>query len=195
MRTAIINRATSETDIKLTLNLDGAGKSDIETGCGFLNHMLTLFAAHGGFDLNVACAGDADVDYHHSVEDVGICLGKAFAQAVGDMRGIRRYADVTLPMDETLVLCAVDVSGRAIFVNNLQFLSEKIGEFDTELVNEFFAAFMRCANITLHVRQLCGTNSHHVAEAAFKAFARALKSAVEILPDKKDQIPSTKGVL
>ncbi|MCL2509164.1 MAG: imidazoleglycerol-phosphate dehydratase HisB [Oscillospiraceae bacterium] len=195
MRKSIIKRTTNETDITLHLDLDGSGKSGIETGCGFLNHMLTLFAAHGGFDLDVTCGGDTDVDYHHSVEDVGICLGKAFAEAVGDMKGIRRYADVTLPMDEALVLCAVDVSGRSFFVNNLQFSSEKIGEFDTELVNEFFTAFTRCAHVTLHLRQICGVNSHHVAEAAFKAFARALKKAVTIMPDRKDQIPSTKGVL
>jgi len=194
-RASIIKRKTTETDIQLHLNLDGKGKGEIDTGCGFLNHMLTLFAAHGGFDLAVTCKGDTDVDCHHSVEDVGICLGKAFADAAGDMKGIRRYADITLPMDEALVLCAVDVSGRALFVNNLQFTSEKIGEFDTELVNEFFAAFVRCANVTLHLRQISGENSHHVAEAAFKAFARALKKAVTIMPDKKDEIPSTKGVL
>ena len=195
MRKSEINRTTAETNIKLSLELDGAGKSDINTGCGFLDHMLTLFASHGRFDLSVACKGDVDVDYHHSVEDIGICLGKAFAEAVGNCKGIKRYGNMILPMDESLVLCALDVSGRAYLVYGLDIKAEKIGDFDTELIEEFLLAFVRNANITLHVKQLDGRNAHHIAEATFKAFARALRQAVEIDEKAQNEIPSTKGVL
>ena len=195
VRKAEIKRDTAETKISLSLALDGKGKSDINTGCGFLDHMLTLFASHGRFDLSVECKGDVEVDYHHSVEDIGISLGKAFASAIGDCKGIRRYGNMMLPMDESLVLCALDVSGRAYFNYGLDIKTEKIGDFDTELIEEFFLAFVRNANITLHIKQLDGRNSHHIAEAAFKAFARALRQAVEIDESAKDEIPSTKGVL
>lgn len=195
MRKSEINRKTAETDISLSLSLDGKGVSKIDTGCGFLDHMLTLFASHGRFDLSVECKGDTNVDYHHSVEDIGICLGKAFAEAVGDCKGIKRYGNMMLPMDESLVLCALDVSGRAYLAYGLDIKAEKIGEFDTELIEEFFLAFVRNANITLHIKQLDGRNAHHIAEAAFKAFARALRYAVEIDGAAKDEIPSTKGVL
>lgn len=195
MRKSEINRTTAETNIKLSLELDGAGKSDINTGCGFLDHMLTLFASHGRFDLSVACKGDVDVDYHHSVEDIGICLGKAFAEAVGNCKGIKRYGNMILPMDESLVLCALDVSGRAYLAYGLDIKAEKIGDFDTELIEEFLLAFVRNANITLHVKQLDGRNAHHIAEATFKAFARALRQAVEIDEKAQNEIPSTKGVL
>ncbi|MBO7303435.1 MAG: imidazoleglycerol-phosphate dehydratase HisB [Clostridia bacterium] len=195
MRKSEINRKTAETDISLSLSLDGKGVSKIDTGCGFLDHMLTLFASHGRFDLFVECKGDVNVDYHHSVEDIGICLGKAFAEAVGDCKGIKRYGNMMLPMDESLVLCALDVSGRAYLAYGLDIKAEKIGEFDTELIEEFFLAFVRNANITLHIKQLDGKNAHHIAEAAFKAFARAVRYAVEIDGAAKDEIPSTKGVL
>ena len=195
MRKSEINRATAETNIALSLDLDGTGKSNIDTGCGFLNHMLTLFASHGRFDLSVCCKGDTDVDYHHSVEDIGICLGKAFAEAIGDCKGIKRYGNMMLPMDESLVLCALDVSGRAYLNYGLDINAEKIGDFDTELIEEFMLAFVRNANITLHVKQLDGRNAHHVAEAAFKALARALRQAVEIDEKAQNEIPSTKGVL
>ena len=195
MRKSEINRNTAETKIALSLNLDGSGKADINTGCGFLNHMLTLFASHGRFDLSVECKGDVEVDYHHSVEDIGICLGKAFAEAVGTCKGIKRYGNMMLPMDESLVLCALDVSGRSYLAYGLDITSEKIGDFDTELVEEFFLAFVRNANITLHIKQLYGKNAHHIAEAAFKAFARALRQAVEIDEKTQNEIPSTKGVL
>ena len=195
MRKSEINRNTAETKITLSLSLDGAGKSDINTGCGFLDHMLTLFASHGRFDLSVECKGDVEVDYHHSVEDIGICLGKAFAEAVGNCKGIKRYGNMMLPMDESLVLCALDVSGRAYLAYGLDIKAEKIGDFDTELIEEFFLAFVRNANITLHVKQLDGRNAHHIAEAAFKAFARALRQAVEIDEKAQNEIPSTKGVL
>ena len=195
MRKSEINRNTAETKIALSLSLDGAGKSDINTGCGFLDHMLTLFASHGRFDLSVECKGDVEVDYHHSVEDIGICLGKAFAEAVGNCKGIKRYGNMMLPMDESLVLCALDVSGRAYLAYGLDIKAEKIGDFDTELIEEFFLAFVRNANITLHVKQLDGRNAHHIAEAAFKAFARALRQAVEIDEKAQNEIPSTKGVL
>lgn len=195
MRKSEINRKTAETDISLSLSLDGKGVSKIDTGCGFLDHMLTLFASHGRFDLSVECKGDTNVDYHHSVEDIGICLGKAFAEAVGDCKGIKRYGNMMLPMDESLVLCALDVSGRAYLAYGLDIKAEKIGDFDTELIEEFFLAFVRNANITLHIKQLDGRNAHHIAEAAFKAFARALRYAVEIDGAAKDEIPSTKGVL
>lgn len=195
MRTVEINRKTAETDIVLSLNLDGTGKSEIDTGCGFLNHMLTLFAKHGRFDLNVKCKGDIDVDYHHTAEDIGICLGDAFAKVLGDMRGIVRYGNMILPMDEALILSAVDISGRGKLVFDLPIPTEKVGDFDTELVGEFFEAFVRRANITLHIRELAGTNSHHIIEGAFKSVARSLKAAVRIDPETANEIPSTKGVL
>lgn len=195
IRKAEIKRETAETKISLALTLDGKGMSDIDTGCGFLDHMLTLFASHGRFDLAVECKGDINVDYHHSVEDIGISLGKAFAEAIGDCKGIRRYGNMMLPMDESLVICALDVSGRAYLNYGLDIKTEKIGDFDTELIEEFFLAFVRNANVTLHIKQLDGRNSHHIAEAAFKAFARALRQAVEIDASAKDEIPSTKGVL
>lgn len=195
MRKGEIKRKTAETDIELSLALDGTGKSNIYTGCGFLDHMLTLFAAHGRFDLNVSCKGDTNVDFHHSVEDVGICLGKAFLDAIGDCKGIKRYGNMILPMDESLVLCALDVSGRAYLNYDVSITAEKIGDFDTELIEEFFFAFVRNSGVTLHIKQLDGKNVHHIAEAAFKAFARALRQAVEIDIQSKDEIPSTKGVL
>ena len=195
MRSSEIKRKTAETDIELSLCLDGNGISKIDTGCGFLDHMLTLFASHGGFDLEVSCKGDVKVDYHHSVEDVGICLGQAFKNAVGDCKGIKRYGNMILPMDEALILCALDVSGRAYLAYGLQIPAEKIGDFDSELVEEFFLAFVRNAGITLHVKQLDGRNSHHIAEGAFKAFARALSEAVSIDRARADKVPSTKGVL
>ena len=193
MRTCEVNRKTAETDIQLSLNLDGTGKSSVDTGCGFLNHMLTLFAAHGKFDLTVRCAGDTEVDDHHSVEDIGICLGTAFREALGDKRGITRYGSMLLPMDEALILCAVDISGRSCLVFALDIPTEKIGTFDTELVEEFFLAFVRNCPMSLHVKQLAGRNSHHIVEGAFKAAARALKTAAAA--DGSDEIPSTKGVL
>ena len=195
MRTAEINRKTAETYIALSLNLDGTGKGEINTGCGFLNHMLILFAKHGRFDLSVKCVGDTDVDDHHTAEDIGICLGDAFAKALGDMRGIVRYGSMILPMDEALVLSAVDISGRGKFVPDLKIPTEKVGTFDTELVFEFFEAFTRRANITLHIRQLAGENSHHIIEGAFKSVARSLRAAVRIDPETAGEIPSTKGVL
>lgn len=195
LRTDKIIRKTTETDISLSLNLDGTGKSEIDTGCGFLNHMLTLFAKHGRFDLSVKCIGDTDIDYHHTAEDIGICLGDAFAHALGDMRGITRYGNMLLPMDEALILSAVDISGRGKFVPDLRIPTEKVGDFDTELVFEFFEAFTRRANITLHVRQLAGENSHHIIEGVFKSTSRALRTAVKRDPDMLNEIPSTKGIL
>ena len=195
MRAAEIKRKTAETDISLTLNLDGSGKSDIRSGCGFLDHMLTLLARHGRFDLTVACAGDVEVDYHHSVEDIGIALGEAFAKAIGDKRGICRYGDITLPMDEALILAAVDISGRSYLGYGLDIPTQKVGDFDTELTEEFFIAFTRSAALTLHVRQLAGRNSHHIIEGTFKAVARALRKAVAMDEAARDEIPSTKGVL
>lgn len=195
MRKGELKRKTAETDIELSLALDGTGKSSIDTGCGFLDHMLTLFASHGRFDLNVTCKGDTNVDFHHSVEDVGICLGKAFSDAIGDCKGIKRYGNMILPMDESLVLCALDVSGRAYLNYDVSIATEKIGDFDTELIEEFFYAFVRNSGVTLHIKRLDGRNAHHIAEAAFKAFARALRQAVEIDMQSKDEIPSTKGVL
>ncbi len=195
MRMAQVNRKTAETDISLSLNLDGIGKGEIDTGCGFLNHMLTLFAKHGRFDLSVKCVGDTDVDDHHTAEDIGICLGDAFAKALGDMRGIVRYGSTVLPMDEALILSAVDISGRGKFVPDMKIPTEKVGTFDTELVFEFFEAFVRRANITLHVRELAGENSHHIIEGAFKSVARSLRAAVKIDPEAAGEIPSTKGVL
>lgn len=195
MRTAQIKRKTAETDIALSLNLDGSGKSDIHTGCGFLDHMLTLFARHGRFDLNLLCRGDVDVDFHHTTEDVGIVLGAAFAEALGEKRGIERYGDTVLPMDEALVLTAVDLSGRAYLGYALDVPTEKVGSFDTELVQEFWMGFVRSAACTLHIRQLSGSNSHHIIEAAFKSAARSLKKAVSINAACTGEIPSTKGVL
>ena len=193
MRTAEITRNTAETNISLKVNLDGTGKTEVGTGVGFLNHMLTLFAAHGKFDLEVRCVGDTDVDDHHSVEDIGICLGQAFRQALGDKRGITRYGSVLLPMDEALILAAVDISGRSSLNDALEIPTEKIGSFDTELVEEFFLGFTRSCPMSLHLRKLAGTNSHHIVEGAFKAFGRAMKAAVAL--DGTDKIPSTKGVL
>ena len=195
MRTAEIRRKTAETDIQLDLNIDGSGKSEISTGVGFLDHMLTLFSRHGRFDLNLVCKGDVDVDDHHSVEDIGICLGKAFAEAAGDMRGIKRYGSMILPMDETLILCAVDISGRSYLKFGLDIPTEKVGTFDTELAEEFFQAFVRNFPITLHIKQLEGKNSHHIIEGTFKAFGRAMKNAIEKDIKYADEIPSTKGVL
>ena len=195
MRSAEIRRRTAETDITLTLCLDGTGKGEVNTGVGFLDHMLTLFAAHGRFDLSVICRGDTGVDDHHSVEDIGIALGEAVAKALGEKRGIARYGSMLLPMDEALVLVSIDLSGRACLRFSAQIPSQKIGTLDTELVEEFFTAFARSAGATLHIRQLDGVNSHHIVEAMFKAFGRALSAAVASDPRLGDAIPSTKGVL
>ena len=195
MRNSVIERKTAETEINLTLNLDGEGVSKIDTGCGFLNHMLTLFARHGNFDLTVYCKGDIDVDYHHTAEDIGICLGEAFKNALGDMKGITRYAHTILPMDESLILSAVDISGRSFLSFNAEIPTEKVGDFDTELVREFFEAFVRKAEITLHIKRLDGYNSHHIIEGIYKSVARSMKAAVAIDEKNKDKIPSTKGVL
>ncbi|MBR6221681.1 MAG: imidazoleglycerol-phosphate dehydratase HisB [Clostridia bacterium] len=195
MRTSEITRRTAETDIRLTLNLDGAGVAEVYTGCGFLNHMLTLFARHGRFDLTVKCVGDTDVDDHHTVEDIGICLGMAFAEALSDMGGICRYGSAILPMDEALILTAVDVSGRATLCYDLDIPSQKIGSFDSELVKEFWLGFVRKANVTLHIKKLAGENSHHIAEGAFKSAARSLRAACAVDPTLNGAIPSTKGVL
>ena len=195
MREAQIARATAETDVTLNLNLDGAGNSEIDSGCGFLNHMLTLFARHGRLDLTLRCRGDNDVDDHHSVEDIGICMGQAFARALGDCRGIRRYAHSILPMDEALVLVAVDISGRGSLTMDLPLGAQKVGTFDTELVEEFFTAFTRSAGVTLHIRLLAGSNTHHIIEAVFKAFGRVMREAVSIDAQYAQEIPSTKGVL
>ena len=195
MRTAVIRRDTKETQIELTLNLDGVGKEEIATGCGFLDHMLTLFARHGDFDLSVTCHGDTDVDYHHSVEDIGICLGKAFTEALGDKRGITRYGQFLMPMDETLVLCACDLSGRDYLGWSVDLPTAKVGDFDTELAKEFWLAFVRNCPTSVHIRELAGENTHHILEAVFKGMGRTLKMAVA--PDAKhlDEIPSTKGTL
>ncbi len=195
MRCSEIKRKTGETDISLKIDLDGSGKSTVDTGCGFLDHMLTLFAKHGSFDLDVTCKGDTNVDYHHTTEDVAICLGKAIAEALGDKRGICRYGDISLPMDESLVLSAVDVSGRGGAYIDLPIPAEKVGDFDTELAEEFFSALARCAEITLHIVLLCGKNSHHIIEGAFKSVARSLAMAFAIDSAHKDDIPSTKGTL
>ena len=195
MRTADIKRKTSETDITLSLNLDGTGKSSIDTGCGFLNHMLTALANHGRFDLNVDCRGDTDVDDHHSVEDIGIALGKAFDDALGDKRGIVRYGSMLLPMDEALVLSALDFSGRSLLAYEAQLPTEKVGTFDCQLAEEFWMGFVRSANCTLHIRKLTGSNSHHIIEGMFKSVGRSLRQAVRIDPDCAEEIPSTKGVL
>ena len=195
MRKAEIKRKTAETDIVLTLDLDGTGKSDIDSGVGFLDHMLTLFAKHGRFDLQLSCKGDTQVDDHHSVEDIGICLGEAFAKALGDKAGIRRYGSMLLPMDEALVLSALDISGRAHLSYDANIRARKVGTFDTELAEEFWEAFVRSAKITLHIRQLAGRNAHHIIEGMFKSVARALREAVSIDPALAGEIPSTKGVL
>ena len=195
MRSAEIKRTTAETAIELTLCLDGAGAGRIATGVGFMDHMLTLFARHARMDLSVVCKGDTVVDDHHSVEDIGICLGAAIAQAVGDKRGIRRYGSMLLPMDEALVLCALDLSGRSCLRYTAQIPSQKIGTFDTELVEEFFLGLTRSAGLTLHMKMLDGTNSHHIVEAMFKALGRALREAVSIDESLGGEIPSTKGVL
>ena len=195
MRGAELARRTAETDIRLSLDLDGVGRSEIDTGCGFLDHMLTLFARHGRFDLNISCKGDTYVDGHHTVEDVGICLGDAFAQALGEKRGIVRYGSCTLPMDEALILTAVDISGRGMLCYGLDIPAQKVGDFDTELAKEFLIAFARRSDMTIHVRQLAGENSHHIIEGAFKSLARSLGAAVAIDPRFSQEIPSTKGVL
>ena len=195
MRRGKIERATAETQIKLMLELDGEGKYDVDTGCGFLNHMLELFTRHGRFDLAIRCQGDTHVDYHHTVEDVGIALGRAFTQAMGDKRGIRRYGDIVLPMDETLMICAADISGRDYLGFDVQIPTEKVGDMDTELVKEFFLGFVRNAGMTLHFKQLAGENTHHIIEGMFKAFGRAMGQAVAIDEQFKNQIPSTKGVI
>ncbi len=195
MRKAEITRKTAETDIALSLDLDGKGVSAIDTGCGFLDHMLTLFAKHGGFDLTVSCKGDTYVDDHHTVEDIGIALGTAFREALGDKKGITRYADTTLPMDEALILTAVDISGRCFLGYEVSVPTEKVGTFDTELVKEFWLGFIRNAGVTLHIRQLAGENSHHILEGIFKSAARTLRKAVETDPRFADSVPSTKGVL
>ena len=195
MRSIDVTRKTGETNIEMFLNLDGTGQYEVRTDCGFMKHMLELFTRHGGFDLNIRCEGDHYVDDHHAVEDMGIVLGKGFKEALGDKRGIRRYGSMLLPMDEALVLCALDLSGRACLRYGLEIPTEKVGSFDTELVEEFFQAVCREAGLTLHLKQLDGTNSHHIIEAAFKAFARALREAVSIDPAAADAVPSTKGVL
>ena len=195
MRKAEIARKTKETDIRLLLDLDGRGDAAVDSGVGFLDHMLTLFARHGGFDLTVRCQGDTQVDDHHSVEDIGIALGQAFAQALGDKRGIKRYGQCILPMDEALILTAADISGRGMLCFGLEIPAEKVGTFDTELVEEFWQGFTRNAGTTLHVRQLAGRNCHHIIEGCFKSAARCLKEAVAIDEKDPDRIPSTKGVL
>lgn len=194
-RTAEILRNTAETQITLKLDLDGKGTAFVDTGIGFLDHMLTLFARHGNFDLEVTCKGDLNIDFHHSTEDIGICLGMAFSQALGNMSGITRYGNIILPMDEALILCAADISGRSYLSYELSIPAEKVGTFDTELTEEFFLAFTRKAGMTLHLRQLAGTNSHHIIEGAFKAFGRTMKQAVSHDASQEGRIPSTKGVL
>ena len=195
MRKAETVRKTGETDITLSLDIDGKGESEISSGVGFLDHMLTLFSRHGRFDLKLKCIGDTYVDDHHSTEDIAIALGSAFRKALGDKRGIKRYGDIILPMDEALVLASVDISGRSYIRFTSNFQTEKIGTFDVELSEDFFKSCAENAGITLHIRQLDGRNSHHIAEAMFKAVARALRKAVEIDERAKDEIPSTKGVL
>lgn len=195
LRTSEINRKTAETDIALKLNIDGTGNSEINTGCGFLDHMLTLFAKHGRFDLRLTCKGDTYVDDHHTAEDIGICLGAAFAEALGEKRGIVRYGSMLLPMDEALILSAVDFSGRSYLAYGLEIPTAKVGSFDTELVEEFWLGFVRNAAVTLHIKQMAGTNAHHIIEGAFKSVARSLRAAVKIDADAANEIPSTKGVL
>ena len=195
MRSASIKRDTRETQIELQLCLDGVGKADIASGCGFLDHMLELFARHGDFDLAVKCKGDTHVDYHHSVEDIGICLGKAFTEALGDKRGITRYGQFLLPMDETLVLCACDLSGRDYLGWGVELPSMTVGDFDTELAEEFWLAFVRNCPASIHIRQMAGKNTHHILEAIFKGMGRTLKEAVAYDPKHLNDIPSTKGTL
>lgn len=195
MRSTQIDRTTAETKISLSLNLDGRGNSEINTGCGFMDHMLTLFAKHGGFDLTVSCEGDLHVDSHHTVEDIGICLGQAFYKALGDKKGICRYGSMILPMDEALILSAVDLSGRGHLEYGLTLPAEQLGNFDTELMEEFWLAFVRNSACTLHIQQLAGRNTHHIIEGCFKSVARSLRTAVSIDKDFADVIPSTKGVL
>lgn len=195
MRTSEIKRKTKETDIELYLNIDGTGKSEIDTGVGFFDHMLTLFASHGLFDLTVKCKGDLEVDAHHTVEDVGICLGKAFAEALGDMKGIKRYADKIIPMDEALVLAAVDISGRPHLSMRLDVPAKRVGNFDTELVGEFYISFVRNAKLTLHINKLSGRNTHHIIEGSFKAFGRIMDEATQHDSRREGLVPSTKGVL
>ncbi len=195
MRTVEILRTTKETDISLKLNLDGRGEANVSSGVGFLDHMLTLFARHGRFDITLTCKGDTEVDFHHTTEDVGICLGLAFKQALGDKKGIVRYGDTVLPMDEALILSAVDISGRSYLNLDLKLRAKRVGNFDTELVEEFFVAFTSNAGLNLHVKQLEGRNTHHIIEGTFKSVARSLKKAVAIDADFADEVPSTKGVL
>lgn len=195
MRYSEIKRKTKETDIELSLKLDGTGKCEIDTGVGFFDHMLTLFASHGMFDLTVKCNGDLEVDAHHTVEDIGICLGLAFAEALGDMKGIKRYADKIIPMDEALILNAVDISGRPHLAFDLDVPAKKVGNFDTELVSEFFLAFVRNAKMTLHIKKLAGRNTHHIIEGCFKAFGRIMDEATMLDSRRLDVLPSTKGVL
>ena len=195
MRCAVVKRTTKETDIEIALTIEGKGESRIDTGVPFLDHMLTLFASHGCFDLEVKCRGDVEVDYHHSVEDIGIALGEAFAKALGDKRGINRYGDTILPMDESLILTAIDLSGRTYLSYCLRVPTPRVGDFDTELVSEFFWGFVRSCPSSLHIKKLSGTNSHHIIEGAFKSFARTLKEAVAVDETRRDLIPSTKGVL
>ena len=195
MRASEIKRKTAETDVRVKLSLDGKGIFKIDTGCGFLDHMLTLFTAHSGYDLQVSCKGDTQVDYHHTAEDIAICLGDAFLEALGEKVGITRYGDMILPMDETLILSAVDISGREFLGFEAEIPAYKVGDFDTELCEEFFRAFVRRARLTLHIRKLAGTNSHHIIEGIFKAVARALAKATAINPKSSDEIPSTKGAL
>lgn len=195
MRTAKIERDTRETQIRLTLNLDGTGRSDLSTGVGFLDHMLELFARHGDFDLSLTCRGDTQVDFHHSVEDIGICLGRAFSEALGDKRGLTRYGQFLLPMDETLVLCAVDLSGRDYLGWAVDLPAQKVGDFDTELGKEFWLGFVRGCPGSIHIREITGENTHHILEAVFKGMGRALKAAAALDEKHRDEIPSTKGVL
>ncbi len=195
MRTSNLSRKTAETDITLSLNLDGTGVCNVDTGIGFLDHMLTLFAKHGRFDLSVTCKGDVYVDGHHTAEDIAITLGNAFCEALGDKAGITRYADIMLPMDEALIVAAVDISGRGYLAYGLDIPAARVGDFDTELTREFFLAFAHNAGITLHLRQPAGINSHHIIEGAFKAVARVLRKAVAVDPDLQGEIPSSKGVL
>ena len=195
MRASEIKRKTAETDVRVKLSLDGKGIFKIDTGCGFLDHMLTLFTAHSGYDLSVSCKGDVQVDYHHTAEDIAICLGDAFYEALGEKVGITRYGDIILPMDESLILAAVDISGREYLGFDVEIPAYKVGDFDTELCEEFFRAFVRRARLTLHIKKLAGTNSHHIIEGVFKAVARVLAAATAINPKKADEIPSTKGAL
>ena len=195
MRTYQIKRKTNETDIELEIDLDGTGKSEIDSGCGFLDHMLTLFAKHARFDLKVKCIGDTNVDYHHTVEDIGICLGTAIEKALGDQKGITRYGSMYLPMDEALILSAVDLSGRSYLVYSVQLQSSRVGDFDSELAEEFWQAFVRNANCTLHIRQMHGKNTHHIIEGQFKSVARSMRAAVALDSAALGEIPSTKGVL